>query len=85
MKWLRSDFSKVHAVVMLVALVNITMGFMMAFSVIPFNIASELHEVAGLMLLPIILLLLSLYTQRKKFIIDEDYYDKMMEEINGRG
>ncbi len=35
-------------------------------------------------LLPIILLLLALYTQRKKFIIDEDYYDKMMEEINGR-
>ena len=35
--------------------------------------------------LPVILLLLSLYTQRKKFFIDEDYYDKMMEEINGRG
>jgi melibiose permease/lactose/raffinose/galactose permease len=34
--------------------------------------------------LPVILLLLSLYTQRKKFFIDEDYYDKMMEEINGR-
>jgi hypothetical protein len=35
-------------------------------------------------LLPIVLLLLALYTQRKKFFIDEDYYDKMMEEINGR-
>ncbi len=35
-------------------------------------------------ILPIILLLLSLYTQRKKFFIDEDYYDKMMEEINSR-
>lgn len=66
MKWLRSDFSKVHAVVMLVALVNITMGFMMAFSVIPFNIASELHEVAGLMLLPIILLLPACFKSRKR-------------------
>lgn len=34
--------------------------------------------------LPVILLLLSLYTQRKKFFIDEDYYDQMMEEINSR-
>lgn len=33
---------------------------------------------------PIVLLLLSLYTQRKKFFIDEDYYDQMMTEINSR-
>ena len=34
--------------------------------------------------LPIILLLLALYTQRKKFIIDENFYDQMMAEINSR-
>ena len=33
---------------------------------------------------PIVLLLLSLYTQRKKFFIDEDYYDQMMTEIDSR-
>lgn len=66
MKRLPSDFSKVHAVVMLVALVNIAMGFMMAFSVLPFNIASELHEIAGLMLLPIILLLPACFKSRKR-------------------
>ncbi len=35
-------------------------------------------------ILPIILLLLSLYTQRKKFFIDEDFYDQMMTEIDNR-
>ena len=35
-------------------------------------------------ILPIALLLLSLYTQRKKFFIDEDYYDQMMTEIDSR-
>lgn len=33
---------------------------------------------------PIVLLLLSLYTQRKKFFIDEDFYDQMMTEIDSR-
>ncbi len=33
---------------------------------------------------PIALLLLALYTQRKKFVIDEEYYDKMIEEIDRR-
>ena len=35
-------------------------------------------------ILPAILLLLALYTQKKKFVIDEEYYDKMIEEINRR-
>ena len=33
---------------------------------------------------PIVLLLLALYIQRKKFIIDEDYYDMMLREIDKR-
>lgn len=36
-------------------------------------------------IVPISLLLLALYTQKKKFFIDEDYYDRMMEEISLRG
>ena len=39
---------------------------------------------AAITVIPIILLLLSLYTQRKKFVIDEDYYDSMLCEINRR-
>lgn len=35
-------------------------------------------------LLPIVMLFSALYTQKKKFIIDEEYYDKMMTEINSR-
>ena len=33
---------------------------------------------------PIVLLLAALFTQRKKFIIDEDYYDMMMTQLNER-
>ena len=35
-------------------------------------------------LLPALLLVISLWIQRKKFIIDENYYDRMMVEINSR-
>lgn len=35
-------------------------------------------------LVPILLLLAALYIQRKKFVIDEDYYDMMMDKINQR-
>ena len=35
-------------------------------------------------LLPALMLVVALYIQRKKFFIDEDYYDQMMHEINGR-
>lgn len=34
--------------------------------------------------IPVILLLSALYIQRKKFIIDEEYYDMMLEEIDKR-
>jgi Na+/melibiose symporter-like transporter len=33
---------------------------------------------------PVILLLSALYIQRKKFIIDEEYYDMMLAEIDKR-
>lgn len=39
---------------------------------------------AAVSLVPILFLLLSLYTQKKKFIIDENYYDMMLEEIAAR-
>jgi len=35
-------------------------------------------------LVPIVLLLAALYTQKKKFVIDEEYYDKMVAEIDRR-
>ena len=35
-------------------------------------------------LLPALMLVIALYIQKKKFIIDEDYYDQMMHEINNR-
>ena len=39
---------------------------------------------AAATVLPIVMLLLSLYVQKKRFIIDEDYYDKMIAEIDAR-
>ena len=39
---------------------------------------------AATTIVPIILLFLALYIQRKKFVIDEEYYDMMMAEINKR-
>lgn len=39
---------------------------------------------AAATLLPIVLLFLALFIQRKKFVIDEEYYDMMMAEINKR-
>ncbi len=35
-------------------------------------------------ILPALLLFAALYTQKKKFVIDEEYYDKMIEEIDRR-
>ena len=35
-------------------------------------------------LLPALMLVLSLYIQKKKFFIDENYYDQMMLEIESR-
>jgi heme exporter protein D len=39
---------------------------------------------AAVTILPIVLLVAALYTQKKKFVIDEDYYDKMIAEIDRR-
>ena len=35
-------------------------------------------------LLPALMLVISLYIQRKRFVIDENYYDQMMLEIDSR-
>ena len=39
---------------------------------------------AAATLMPIVLLFLALFIQRRKFVIDEEYYDMMMAEINKR-
>ena len=38
----------------------------------------------GVSLIPIVFLIISLIIQHKKFIITEDYYDMMLEEIDRR-
>ncbi len=38
----------------------------------------------GVTLIPIVFLIVSLIIQHKKFIITEDYYDMMLEEIDKR-
>ncbi|MGN1067013.1 MAG: MFS transporter [Candidatus Fimimonas sp.] len=48
------------------------------------NTSMRLWVRAGVSVLPMIFLLISLLIQNKKFIIDEDYYDMMLAEIEKR-
>ena len=48
------------------------------------NISMRLWIRASVTLVPMLFLFAALMVQHKKFVIDEDYYDMMMEEINAR-
>ena len=48
------------------------------------NIEMRLWVRAGVSVVPVIFLVCALLIQNKKFIIDEDYYDMMLEEIEKR-
>ena len=66
MKFLKSDFSKVHAAVMLAALINILMGVLIALRWLPYGAAAEVHEFFGIALFPLALLLPALFPSRKQ-------------------
>ena len=48
------------------------------------NLSMRLWIRAAVTVVPMLFLFAALMVQHKKFVIDEDYYDMMMEEINGR-
>ena len=48
------------------------------------TISMRLWLRAGVSIVPVMFLIASLIVQRKKFVIDEEYYDMMMEEIDRR-
>ena len=65
MKLLKTGFSRIHAVVMLAALVNITLGAGMALGIVPYVPFGEIHGFAGVSVLPLLLLLPLLSPKRK--------------------
>lgn len=65
MKLLKTDFGKVHLVVMLFALVNVTMALAMKLKLLPYEVAIEAHELSGFLLLPLLALLPALFKKRK--------------------
>lgn len=69
MKFLKTDFSRVHAVVMLLALLTILIGAGMALRVIPFIPFGELHGALGVAIFPALLLLPLLSKKRKNLYV----------------
>ena len=65
MKFLKTDFSRVHFVVMLFGLVNVLMGIALTTSFIPYQTAAMLHWISGLLLLPLLMLLPGCFKNRK--------------------
>lgn len=65
MKFLKTDFSRVHFVVMLFGLINVLMGIALTTALIPYQTAALLHWISGLLLLPLLLLLPGFFKNRK--------------------
>ncbi|HNW86945.1 MAG TPA: hypothetical protein PLP25_05375 [Candidatus Limiplasma sp.] len=65
MKPFSNDFSRMHAVVALAALVNIVLGVSMALGAIPYVPFGEVHGFAGAIILPLFFLLPLLSKKRK--------------------
>jgi len=65
MKFLKTELSKIHAVVALMALITISVGSGMALGLIPYKPYGELHGLAGASIIPLLLLLPMLSKNRK--------------------
>ena len=64
MKCLKTDFAKVHLVLLVFGLINVGLGFAMKFGLVPYAAAIEIHEFTGFALVPIILLVPLLFRRR---------------------
>ena len=65
MKLFSNDFSRIHAVVALAALINLVLGVGMALGFIPYVPFGEVHGFAGASILPLLFLLPLLSSKRK--------------------
>lgn len=65
MNFLKTSFSRVHAVVMLLALATVLLGAGMALGFIPFVPFGEFHGALGVAIFPTLLLLPLLFKKRK--------------------
>ena len=65
MKLFSNDFSRMHAIVALAALINLVLGVGMALGLIPYVPFGEVHGFAGAIILPLFFLLPLLSSKRK--------------------
>ena len=65
MNFLKTSFSRVHAVVMLLALLTVLLGVGMALGIVPFVPFGELHGEFGVAIFPTLLLLPLLFKKRR--------------------
>lgn len=66
MKQFKSDFSKVHAIIMVFALINVVMGISLVWPFLPYQAASFLHLMSGLLLIPLVFLLPAFFRNRSR-------------------
>jgi len=66
MKLFKSDFDKVHAVIMSFALINVVLGISLVWPFLPYQVASTLHLLSGLLLILLAFLLPALFKNRKR-------------------
>ncbi len=66
MKFLKTDFGKVHLFVMLFGLTNVLMALLVRLKLIPYAIGITIHQWSGFLLLPLLLLLPMLFSKRKQ-------------------
>ena len=66
MKLFKSDFSKVHAIIMSFALINVVMGISLVWPFLPYQVASFLHLMSGLLLIPLAFLLPAFFRNRHR-------------------
>ena len=66
MKFLKTDFGKVHLFVMLFGLTNVLMALLLKLGLIPYAVGITIHQWSGFLLFPLLLLLPTLFAKRKQ-------------------
>ncbi|NLI21931.1 MAG: hypothetical protein GX418_10335 [Clostridiales bacterium] len=65
MKFLKTDFGKVHLAVMLLGVINVGLAIALKLQLVPYAVALPLHQWSGMLLLPTLLVLPALFKRRR--------------------
>ena len=66
MKFLKTDFGKVHLCVMLFGVTNVLMALLLRLRLIPYMVGITIHQWSGFLLFPILLLTPTLFAKRRQ-------------------